>query len=85
MAYEKITKGMMLMGYEQQSEESYCSFKVVINNCKETELYFKKTITKDEEKKECPYCEEKAVVYDGQDEAGNLNYICENCGEPQDD
>ena len=30
------------LGYEQQVDEEHCDFKVIINNCKETEFYFRK-------------------------------------------
>ena len=34
---------------------------------------------------ECQMCQKIAVVFDGVDEAGHLNYVCEECGEPQED
>ena len=48
----------------------------------------KKKANKKEDNKtnrECDFCEKKAVIFVGVDEAGHLNYECEECGEPQDD
>ena len=36
-------------------------------------------------KEECQFCGKKEVVFDGVDDAGHLNNICESCGEPQED
>ena len=29
-------------GYKQQEKEAYCNFKIVLNNCRNTTLYFRK-------------------------------------------
>ena len=39
---EDIFTAIERLGYEQQEGEAHCSFKIVLNNCAETTLYFKK-------------------------------------------
>lgn len=35
------------LGYEQQYTEAFCSFKIILNNCAETTMYFTKREEKD--------------------------------------
>ncbi len=37
------------------------------------------------EEMECDFCHKKTMIFDGEDEAGHLNYYCDKCGEPNDD
>ena len=41
MNINKIIEMMTELGYELQDGEAYCSFKIVINNCRKKEYYFK--------------------------------------------
>jgi hypothetical protein len=37
---ELITK-MESIGFKVQEKEEYCTFKIIINNCRESKLYFR--------------------------------------------
>jgi len=39
---EDIFTAIERLGYKQQDTEAYCSFKIVLNNCAKTTIYFRK-------------------------------------------
>ncbi len=40
MSNEDIFTAIEKLGYEIRDSEPFCSFKIVINNCAKTEIYF---------------------------------------------